>query len=181
MFLSKLFLGKTIRKIKSDFTLKIGKHQGTYAGITTTTFGFQTNNIGSISPNSFLGKTISDFAGQSIEVSGVQSHCVFVRLSSQSTGDFKGSKLKIQRTDTGDSCNAVYNESSFGDIDEWSGNLEYRFFSDSDVGKVIPILIEYTPPHRRLRLLIQAIQNRLQSFHEFCAGFCVLGIQEVVC
>lgn len=169
MFLSKLFLSKTIRKIKSDFSLKIGKNQGTYAGITTTTFGFQTNNIGSISPNSFLGKSISEFASQSISVSGVQSHSVFIRLSSQSTSEFKGSKLKIHRTDTGDSCNAVYNESSFGELDEWDGNLEYQFFTDSDVGKVIPILIEYTPPQVKA-LFTGFIKAAKGWLHSLCAS-----------
>lgn len=189
--LNKLMMYSSKRGLQFDYQITIG--ETTEKNNNTNEYKkygykisdkYDKTSYGNLSPNTFLNSVVTQLSssvGCVYPDSGLKFDSIILELSDDRDLEGNGSSLKIERLDSGKFVNLSYLETkSYG---QWSASMYdgETFFEAKDVGKTIPILIEYTPPRKLLRLLIQSIQNRLRSFRELCTGFCVLGIKEVVC
>lgn len=179
-----LLTGRKI--VMGYYTLHVGKlHVDLGSGLFNTFYGYDRDNSytpnGTVSPRTFLEFEISCLRSQTSNTTdGFKYNISFGIDIEEVTQEFKNSLLKIRRTDNEDSFILPWGTKE-GATQWFSDQISYAFFREEDVGKTIPIVIEYIPPHKLLRLLIQAIKNRLRSLRELCAGFCVLTDMEVVC
>lgn len=166
MLNNKLMFLTRKKVLRFEFNVTIGKSTSSYAGITSVSRGFISGTCGSISPSEFLAKPIKSLFSVSMTYQGMTNKNFYMFLNAASPNEFTNSKIKLIRKDTNASINLTYN---FVQNDEWLGNDETTFFTDSDVGKVIPILIEYTPPQAKA-LFSGFIKATKGWLHSLCAS-----------
>ena len=133
-------------RIISEFNVYVGKYVGSFQGVTYTYFGVDKiiYKFGGISPNKFLGLDISylyTFYHSSV------STVFFLNISPSDFQNYRNSKIRLIRRDNDVGITLPWFDSNILSAywsNEQTDNL--AFFTESDVGKTIPVSIIYTPP-----------------------------------
>lgn len=188
MLNSKFLMANSRPVFTFSYEITVGREISNDDILNITSYGFSSlNNFGNLSPKTFLDKSIKSLLSScSMGEENLYSLEFNVDIQAVDNKNYVNSILKIRRSDKGKVATLKFvkgekeGEETAG---FWrkEGVDAFHFFTDEDNGKIIPIVIEYTPPHKLIHLLIQTIQNRLRSLRELCAGFCVLTMSEAVC
>lgn len=176
MLNNKLLFSPAKRILKFNFDVTVGDNY--FPNDNYHDYGFINYEIvndhyqtyGAISPNTFLNSSIKDLSSSiGATYGGVDTDSISLNLWDDKDVEGVGSTIKITRTDTGKSFTLGYTDNK--DYAIWSCSLlnGETFFEASDVGKTIPILIEYTPPQAKA-LFSGFIKATKGWLHSLCAS-----------